>query len=157
MNDLAQHLLFMHNLQTGLAFFGRHEFIPRHFILINRKPVAVDFHTWAIWFASDERQIAETKTCGARVSTIFIGVNLSDYPLPINCFETMVFGGDFDLHQKRCSNYQEAKNQHWQIVDMLETQFENQFALTERTEHFIFYFLLVFIVAMIAGKFLFNL
>lgn len=58
------------------------------------------------------------------VSTVFLGFNHSfgdNVPL---LFETMVFGGDFDGWQERCSTWQDAMEQHKRIRKMVKEKLE---------------------------------
>ena len=83
---------------------GRRE----HFILVKRKPIKVDFYTWAIWFEhSNARRIKQTKLPGdVRVSTVFIGIDSREL------FETMIFGGEHDQYQQRSYSYEAALAEH---------------------------------------------
>jgi hypothetical protein len=64
---------------------------------------------WALWFAQSDtsRVIANTELpSGARVSTVFIGIDTSMSEEP-TLWETMTFGGDYDL---ACTRYRSRKD-----------------------------------------------
>jgi hypothetical protein len=64
------------------------------------------------------------------VSTIFTVYNLGHHGIhdePV-LFETHVFGGDMDGYEERYSTYEEARQGHHNVVDMVEGQI---FCLTE--------------------------
>jgi hypothetical protein len=48
---------------------------------------------------------------GVTVSTIFLGINTS-FIGPPRLFETMVFGGEYDMEQERYSTWDEAEAGH---------------------------------------------
>lgn len=84
-----------------------------HYILENREVVPVDLMTWAKWFENaDDRRIAETIIGGARVSTVFLGIDHSFGNGSPLLFETMIFGGHLDGYQTRCSTMAEAETMH---------------------------------------------
>lgn len=108
----------------------------RNYILDeNNKPVLVEDHTtvegilrWAQWMGEADHHVADTQIGNARVSTVFIGhdmsLHLDEYfpemkKEPPLLWETMVFGGPYDLGQNRYASYEEAKKGHAKIVQML--------------------------------------
>ena len=79
-----------------------------------------DMLKWAIWFAQSHevRVVAKTELpSGATVSTVFLGIDhsLRDEPL---LWETMMFGGDYDLACDRYRSRQDALVGHemWVLV-----------------------------------------
>lgn len=67
----------------------------------------------------DDRRVAITPIGNGKdctVSTVFLGVDVSDTP---RLFETMVFGGPHDLECRRCSTWDEAIRQHFEMVNKL--------------------------------------
>lgn len=60
---------------------------------------------------SHERIVKQTKIGEVLISTVFLGINHSWGGEPI-WFETMIFGGQHDGHQTRCSTWDEAEKQH---------------------------------------------
>lgn len=91
------------------------------YILQDRTPLPCnDLFRWGDWYAKADRQVADIMISGVRIRTMFIGINqqrLVDRP-PL-LFETMVYGGRFDLHRESCSTWVEAELQHQQVVDLV--------------------------------------
>jgi hypothetical protein len=71
---------------------------------------ADDIVIWARWFENYERRrVADTRTAGVRVSTVFLGLDHrwgGDGPPLV--FETMIFGGPYDQYQDRHSSWDDA-------------------------------------------------
>jgi hypothetical protein len=80
---------------------------------------------WAEWAGVDESRhiVAHTMINDERVfvSTIFLGVdhNWRDTGESI-LFETMIFGGEHDRYQARCSTWEQALRQHAIACGMVE-------------------------------------
>ena len=90
------------------------------YILDGHTPVACDdLMQWGVWFENHEnRRVAATEKDGIRVSTVFLGLNHNfDEGRPI-LFETMLFGGEHDEFQERCSTWGEAEDMHKRACDM---------------------------------------
>ena len=85
----------------------------KHYILDGHKVVPVDLMTWAKWFEKEERHIAKS---GDRdktwVSTVFLGLDHQYGEGPPLLFETMIFGGEHDQYQERCSTWEQAQAMH---------------------------------------------
>ena len=68
-----------------------------------------DFWKWGRWFETAHRHVADEIIGGARVSTVFLGIdhgyNFDGRP-PV-LWETMVFGGPCDQEQERCAGSRE--------------------------------------------------
>ena len=85
------------------------------------EPVACDdMLKWAIWFAQshEARVVAKTELpSGATVSTVFLGIDHSMWDEPL-LWETMMFGGDYDLACDRYRSRQDALVGHemWVLV-----------------------------------------
>jgi len=90
---------------------------PRHlyYLLEGHTPVPCKRETWARILDDSSRVVAQTPQKGARpwVSTVFLGLDHSrgdiDDPL---LFETMIFGGEHDGWENRCSTWDEAERMH---------------------------------------------
>jgi hypothetical protein len=89
---------------------------------------------WGQWLEDHpkERQLAEDQIGDARVSTVFLGLDYGSLFLrdaqgcPVNpeiykpkLWETMVFGGLYDMYQKRYTSKKAALKGHGKIVQML--------------------------------------
>lgn len=89
------------------------------FILNGKTPVPADLMTWAKWFESADRHVAQDQIGDVRISTVFLGIDHSfggDTPL---LFETMIFGGEHDQYQNRSSTWDEAEQQHAEALAMV--------------------------------------
>ncbi len=89
-------------------------------ILKNKTPIEVSRDTWASWFETADRQVAETiiESTAIRISTVFLGIDHwftgKDEPI---LFETMVFGGELDQEMQRYSTWEEAESGHAKMVE----------------------------------------
>ena len=64
------------------------------------------------WFGSKDRIVAKSEKNGVRVSTVFLVLNHAFNEGAPMIFETMIFGGEHDQWQERCSTWDEAEAQH---------------------------------------------
>lgn len=66
--------------------------------------------TWDL----DNRIVKKTKKKEVEVSTVFLSLDHQFFGGvgPPLVFETMIFGGEHDLYQTRCSTWAEAENMH---------------------------------------------
>ena len=89
------------------------------YILEGKKAVPVDLMTWAQWYETAKRHVGKTEKDGVNVSTVFLGVDHAFEPNePPKLFETMIFGGEHDLYQERCSTWDEAEAMHKTACDL---------------------------------------
>jgi hypothetical protein len=74
------------------------------YILEGKKAIpAADLMTWARWFETADRHVASTTIGDVRVSTVFLALDHSfGHGEPL-LFETMIFGGEHNDYQVRCS------------------------------------------------------
>jgi len=88
------------------------------YVLEGKTPVRVDFYEFIKW--TDEqhearpshKHVDSTTKDGVRVSTIFMGLDHSwGGGVPV-LFETMIFGGEHDGYQERCSTWAQAEAMH---------------------------------------------
>lgn len=79
-----------------------------------------DLITWAKWFekAGPGRQLAKDEINGARVSTVFLGLDHSFGHGPPMLWETMIFGGKHDEYQARYTTRDEALAGHHHAVKL---------------------------------------
>ncbi len=90
------------------------------YILDNRKAVPVsDLMTWVTWFEKAERHVANTKIGDVRVSTVFLGMDHSFGDGPPLLFETMIFGGEHNEFQERCSTWEQAEAMHERALSLV--------------------------------------
>lgn len=78
-----------------------------------------DLLTWARWFESADRTVARDQIDEARISTVFLGMDHSYTEGPPVLYETMVFGGQFDLYEVRYQTQEQALVGHGHIADMI--------------------------------------
>lgn len=93
--------------------------MPRKAILKGKivQPIE-DLNTWAKWFESSDRSVANDFINGVRISTIFLGLNHGFFGPPL-WFETMVFGGRFDGFIDRYQTWSEAEVGHLRVIGMI--------------------------------------
>jgi hypothetical protein len=87
------------------------------YILEGKNPVKEE--DWLKWAKSGSagKRAALDRVGESVISTVFIGVDYSDFVGRPLLFETMVFGGELDGEMERCSTWEEAELQHKQMVD----------------------------------------
>ena len=79
----------------------------------DKRPVKTDsVEEWGRFFEKPDRIVAQDVIGDVRVSTVFLGIDHSWDSGPPVLFETMIFGGEHDQHQARCSTWQQAKDMH---------------------------------------------
>ena len=88
--------------------------LVRYILDGKRAVLCPDLKTWTKSF--DDRHVARSGSKGVEVSTIFLGIDHSFGSGPPLLFETMVFGGEHDGHQERCSTWEEAEAMHKRIA-----------------------------------------
>lgn len=85
-------------------------------------PVPVSTRQWAGWFENAANRIVQQDTIkGVRVSTVFLGLDHSFAGGPPLLFETMIFGGELDGSQERCSSWDEALEMHGRAMVAVKT------------------------------------
>lgn len=82
------------------------------YILDGKKIVPCDLMTWAKWFEKANRHVARTVEGEVKVSTVFLGIDHAFGDGPPLLFETMIFGGQHNQYQERCSTWEEAEAMH---------------------------------------------
>ena len=96
--------------------------MSEHYILDGKKPVPCDLMTWARWLKGAERHVAKSgdpKGEKPWVSNVFLGLDHSfGYGSPM-LFETMIFGGEHDQYQERCSTWEEAEIMHKKACQLI--------------------------------------
>lgn len=93
----------------------------RMHILVDKKPQpAKDLIEWGEFMGKPDRIVAQTEIQDVRVSTVFLGIDHSFFgsgsPL---WFETMIFGGEHDMYQERCSTWEEAEQMHKRACELV--------------------------------------
>ena len=74
---------------------------------------------WAEWFENADRVVKCEEIEGVTVSTVFLGINHRFGEGDPLLFETMIFGGEHDGTQMRCSTWVEALVQHKDAVALV--------------------------------------
>lgn len=89
------------------------------FILKGHEPIASSPAAWGRWMetADADRIVAKDDVGEVHVSTVFLGAdhNFRGQGPPV-LFETMVFGGPFDLEQERYCSWAEAEQGHARML-----------------------------------------
>lgn len=65
------------------------------------------------------RQVCRSIMPECEVSTVFLPIDHGMYTGSPLFFETMVFGGEYDLYQERCSTYKQALVMHSRVCEMV--------------------------------------
>lgn len=87
------------------------------YILKGKTAVACgDIKEWGEWFGKADRKVARETIDGVEVSTVFLGLDHSFGDGPPLLFETMVFGGEMDGDQDRCTTWEQAEEMHRAMV-----------------------------------------
>ena len=90
---------------------------PIYYTLRDREPVVCTMLEWGRLMENMERRrVAWDKVGAVEISTVFLGLDHQHGAGPPLLFETMVFGGDHDGSQDRCSTWEEAERQHRRAV-----------------------------------------
>ena len=99
-------------------------YISNYYTLEGRVAVKVAPQALAGRPSQAERTVAKTTVGNVLVSTVFLIVDhqLGDGP-PL-LFETMVFGGELDQEQERCSTWEEAEVMHKIMCERVEAATE---------------------------------
>jgi hypothetical protein len=111
---------------------GKHMSLVDHYILNERgEPEPCDeLLVWAQWFedSAAARRIAFTDLGKlGQVSTVFLGLDQDWHPVPIPLtyrpllWESMIFGGPFDMEQERYRSREEAERGHQTLVRMCQS------------------------------------
>jgi hypothetical protein len=89
--------------------------------LVNRQPVRCrDLLEWGRWMETADRRVAHSNLAGGvNVSTVFLGLDHNFSGGTPLLFETMVFGGEYNHYQERCSTWEQAEQQHARAVFMV--------------------------------------
>lgn len=92
-----------------------------HYILEGKKAVPCDLMTWARQFETVDRHVAQSGERGkgkVYVSTVFLGLDHSFGDGPPLLFETMIFGGEHDQYQDRCTTWEQAEEMHRKACEL---------------------------------------
>jgi hypothetical protein len=104
-----------------------------HYVLVGHAPVRAA--TLAEWIAAIDDRFKKASAYGidpwqvamttvnedVDVSTVFIGLNYNFFRPdgPPLIFETMIFGGEHDGFQQRCSTWEDAEEQHEEALALV--------------------------------------
>ena len=90
-----------------------------YYVLEGHAVVKTDMLTWAKQMGTTNRRVAITEIDGVNVSTVFLGLDHSFGGGAPMLFETMIFGGEHDQYQKRCSTWEQAEAMHAEAVALV--------------------------------------
>lgn len=90
--------------------------------LENRVPVPIvpeDYAALGRAMMEPDRRVGQTEKGDVKVSTVFLALDhrFNDQGPPL-LFETMIFGGEHDGYQDRCSTWEQAEVMHKVACDM---------------------------------------
>ena len=74
---------------------------------------------WAQWYETADRHVAKDQIGDVKISTVFLGMDHQFSEGEPLIFETMIFGGEHDQYQDRCSTWDQAEAQHAEAVLMV--------------------------------------
>lgn len=94
--------------------------MSKYYKLVNKKPKPCTLQEWGDTFGNRSRRVADDKINGVTISTVFLGLdhNFNDFGPPL-LFETMIFGGEHNDYQERCSTWEQAEAMHAQAVKLV--------------------------------------
>jgi hypothetical protein len=88
------------------------------YILEGKTPKPASLDEWARWYQTAERHVAMSEQEGVKVSTVFLGLDHSFGRGEPLLFETMIFGGEHDQWQDRCSTWDQAVVMHCKACEL---------------------------------------
>ncbi len=93
----------------------------KNYILDGKTPVKEpDIIKWAKWFEKADRVVKQTELPNdVKVSTVFLGMDHDYFGNSLLLFETMIFGGEHDQYQERCSTWEQAEQQHQEAINLI--------------------------------------
>jgi hypothetical protein len=119
----ARHRIPAVSTEKMMPLFGGR---PYMYVLDGKTPRALTgeldacIMEWGLSQESDSRIVAQDEIRGARVSTVFLGWDTAFTGPPVT-FETMVFGGKMDGHQRRYRTWSDAEQGHAEVVSQVNT------------------------------------
>jgi hypothetical protein len=97
--------------------------MSKFYILKDKTPVQVAGVNEWIGNNNEDRNVRKDTFGKVLVSTVFLGLDHSwDGGEPL-LFETMIFGGEHDQYQTRCSTWDEAVIQHEEACKLVRNKF----------------------------------
>lgn len=88
--------------------------MERYYKLEGTTPVACTLSEWADYLNIADRKVARTEHGDVSVSTVFMGMNYAQIDdLEPLVFETVVFGGPYDMEGNQYSTWSEALAGHY--------------------------------------------
>lgn len=123
LHPIDQYEGYCHNCEdwTTLGQRGRRPERPSHF---NRQGQPIPMSVWAMLVENRmdtivQQDVIDTDDGPVRVSTIWMGLDMSFVGTIPLIFETMIFGGEFDLYQERYATEEAALAGHDQAVALV--------------------------------------
>ena len=94
--------------------------MSKYYVLEGQTPKKADAREWAQWFerAGEQRRVAHNSQDMVSVSTVFLGLDHQFGDGPPLLFETMIFGGEHDGWQDRCSTWDQALVMHCKACEL---------------------------------------
>jgi hypothetical protein len=93
-----------------------------YYKLVGRKAVPVSMEEGFRAFKIE--RVAYDEVGEVRVSTVFLAIDHQwEEGMPPLLFETMIFGGEYDGYQQRCSTWEQAEQHHATTVALVRASF----------------------------------
>ena len=98
--------------------------MSKYYILDGKTPVQVAGVNEWMGNRNEDRNVRKDTFDDVLVSTVFLGIdhNFENEGPPL-LFETMIFGGEHDQYQTRCSTWDEAVIQHEEACKIVRNKF----------------------------------
>ena len=112
------------NLKYQIILIQKYKDMIQYILDENKNPVLEpDLLKWGTWMSAiSKRRVAFDKINGAGISTVFLGLDHNFDGGPPILWETMVFGGELDEQQDRCSGgWKDAEAMHARMVDRVKS------------------------------------
>ncbi len=107
------------------------------YILWGKIPIPVeDPIEWAKGLEEENRRVGKDFIGEVMISTVFLGLDHSFGGGPPLLFETMIFGGELEGWQERCSTWEQAEEMHKKAMAMVREEEEFQKREREFEEKF---------------------
>jgi hypothetical protein len=85
----------------------------------NHKLIKTDLITWIKFFKNFDRIVKQEDIGNTKISTVFLGIDHNFGKGKPLLFETIIFGGEHDQYQDRCSTWEQAEKMHQKAIDLV--------------------------------------
>lgn len=84
-----------------------------------RPKLVASIEEWGRFYETADSIVKQEEIGGVRISTVFLGIDHQFGDGPPILFETMIFGGEHDQYQDRCSTWKQAEDMHEKACAMV--------------------------------------